>query len=303
MKRFVTLMVIPHNDEHVREFNLATPLLWASAGLLILFVVTACYFAYGYYARRGAESEYTGLKLENEELERHLATLGARMTDLSDRVGDLSHADMRMRTFARMTGPSSGGSIEGTLDGIESEFTAAPGTEGYSSLDQLTRESKILSAGYDSILVALAAAGDAVRHIPSIFPVQGEGWYSSTFGYRTDPITGQPSFNSGIDIAGRKGTPIIATADGRVDAARYHQRLGSMVSIDHGNGLRTVYAHLESHDLVRPGQSVSRGDVVGKMSRSGRTTAVNLHYAVIRDNKAQDPLDYIFDSRQRRTLF
>jgi hypothetical protein len=301
MKRFITLMVIPHNDEHVREFNLAAPILWVSAGLVVLFIGTAAYFAYGYYARQGAENAYAGLKTENGELENHTETLRARMKDLSGRVSDLSQADTRMRAFARMTEPTVHRPLDEDLNPVQGAYGDA--TDGYASLDQLTREAGMLSHGFERVLSSMTEAGEKTRHIPSIFPVQGEGWYSSTFGYRTDPITGQPSFNSGIDIAGRKGTPIVVTADGRVDAARYHKRLGSMVSIDHGNGLRTVYAHLESHTLVKTGQTVTRGEVIGKMSRSGRTTAVNLHYAVIRNNKAQDPLDYIFDSRERRTLF
>lgn len=302
MKRFLTLMVIPHSDEHVREFNLSAPILWAAAALLVLFVATASYFAYGYYARQGAESAFADLKVENAELENHLVTLRSRMSDLSERVTDLSQADTRMRTFARMTGPSAAPALEEDLPPGDDNIFAISSAE-YASLDQLTREAKRLAEGYDSLLAALGGAGDVKRRIPSIFPVKGEGWYSSTFGWRTDPITGQLSFNSGIDIAGRKGTPIIATADGRVDVARHHNRLGHTISIDHGNGLRTIYAHLEGHDTVKPGQQVSRGQTIGKMSRSGRTTAVHLHYAVIRDNKAQNPLDYIVDSRQRRTLF
>lgn len=307
MNRFWTLMVIPHNDDHVREFNLAAPFLWGVAALAIAFLVTACYFAYGYYARLGAELEYTDLKVENTELNTHLTTLRSRMTSLTGRVDDLRQGDTRMRAFARMTEPSasSDGLREAGLHEAGSENTryGISSSDGYGSLGQLTREAKLLEVGFDSLLATLSNAGDALRHIPSIFPVRGEGWYSSTFGYRTDPITGQRSFNRGIDIAGRKGTAIIATADGKVDAAKFDTRLGHMVTIDHTNGFRTVYAHLEGHDRVKPGQTVSRGDIIGKMSRSGVTTAVHLHYAVIRDKKVQDPLKFIFDSRQRSTLF
>ncbi len=304
MKRFLTLMAIPHNDDHVREFNLGTPLLWCAATLLVLFICTAFYFTYGYYARRGAELAYAGLKVENQELGSHLSELRSRMTGLSSRVSDLAMADTRMRTFARMTDPTADQHDEPLASGYDqNDDPYALTNDGYGSLDQLTRDANRLVDGYENLLNALHESGDTRRHIPSVFPVRGDGWYSSNFGYRTDPITGQRSFNNGIDIAGRKGTPIVATADGRVDAARSHNRLGSMVSIDHGHGLRTVYAHLEGHRLVKPGQHVSRGDIIGKMSDTGRTTAVHLHYAVICDNKAQDPLNYILGNRQRRSLF
>ncbi|MBE81819.1 MAG: hypothetical protein CME21_04575 [Gemmatimonadetes bacterium] len=301
MKRCLTLMVIPHNDDHVREFNLAAPILWIIGLLLVLFIVTASYFAYGYYARQGAEMEFAHLKTENEALETHLISLRTRMRGLLDRVSNLKQSDTRMRAFARLPEPTTDSGEYAPPEDPRPYALYSP--DQFASLEQLSREANRLAEGYESLLQALTEGGDARRYIPSIFPVKGEGWYSSTFGYRTDPITGQRSFNKGIDIAGRKGTPIVATADGRVDAARYHQRLGYTVSIDHGNGLRTVYAHMDRKDAVKPGEQVSRGDTIGRMSNTGRTTAVHLHYAVILNNHAQNPIDYILENRQRRTLF
>jgi murein DD-endopeptidase MepM/ murein hydrolase activator NlpD len=307
MRRFLTLMVIPHSDEHVREFNLAAPILWASACAVLVFVGISAYFAYGYFARIGAEIEYSSLTVENAELENHVNTLSNRMQSLSGRIQDLDQADTRMRAFARMAEPT----VDGTAETLDLEAPQADwstsydydSADEYASLDQLTREAKLVQAGLDSILLTVANLPQERSRIPSIFPVKGEGWYSSYFGYRTDPITGQRTFNNGIDIAGRKGTPIVATADGIVDAARHHQRLGYMVSIDHGNGLRTVYAHLEGLQKVQTGRAVARGEVIGKMDRTGTTRAVLLHYAVILNNKAQDPLEYIYDDDRRRSLF
>jgi len=308
MRRFLTLMVIPHNDDHVREFNLAMPVLWGAVAMVLVFVAAASYFVYGYYSRLGAEISYSDLQTENTELKEHLGVLTGRMSELSGRVRELNHTDARMRAFARTTEPSTDMDSDemqaGDVTGIAWEIPVGyTPSRGYASLDQLAREAKLLQASFDSILTTVSEANQARRFIPSIFPVKGEGWYSSYFGYRTDPITGQRSFNNGIDIAGRRATPIIATADGIVDAAKHHKRLGHMVSIDHTNGLRTVYAHLEGHDSVRTGQKVYRGDEIGKMDRSGRTTAVHLHYAVILNNKAVDPLKYIIDNPSQSKLF
>ncbi|MEE2754739.1 MAG: hypothetical protein VX910_12205, partial [Candidatus Latescibacterota bacterium] len=214
MKRFLTLMVIPHNDDHVREFNLAMPVLWGAVVMVLVFIAAASYFLYGYYSRLGAEISYSDLRTENTELEAHLGVLAGRMSELSGRVRELSHTDTRMRAFARTTEPSMdmepGEMQAGDVTGIAWEIPAGYSpSDGYASLDQLAREAKLLQASFDSILTTVSGASQARRFIPSIFPVNGEGWYSSYFGYRTDPITGQRSFNNGIDIAGRKGTPII----------------------------------------------------------------------------------------------
>ena len=149
MRRFLTLMVIPHSDEHVREFNLAAPILWASACAVLVFVGISAYFAYGYFARIGAEIEYSSLTVENAELENHVNTLSNRMQSLSGRIQDLDQADTRMRAFARMAEPT----VDGTAETLDLEAPQADwstsydydSADEYASLDQLTREAKLMN--------------------------------------------------------------------------------------------------------------------------------------------------------------
>ncbi len=112
---------------------------------------------------------------------------------------------------------------------------------------------------------------------PSLWPVEGR--VTSSFGEREDPINGEGAFHAGIDIAAPYGTPVRAAADGDVTATRMGAGYGREITIDHGHDLLTVYGHLSAM-IVVPGQHVTRGQVIGYVGQSGRSTGPHLHYEV-----------------------
>jgi murein DD-endopeptidase MepM/ murein hydrolase activator NlpD len=128
---------------------------------------------------------------------------------------------------------------------------------------------------------ALAAA------TPSMWPIAG--WISSGFGQRTDPFTGDPAFHQGLDISAEHGTPIHAPADGVVDHAGFNGNYGNLVMLDHGFGLVTRYGHLSRFSVV-PGQQVQRGEVIGFVGSTGRSTSPHLHYEVLVNGRVTNPL-------------
>lgn len=112
---------------------------------------------------------------------------------------------------------------------------------------------------------------------PSLWPVEGR--LTSSFGEREDPFNGEGAFHSGIDIAAPYGTPVRAAADGFVTGANMGAGYGREVTIEHGHNLLTVYGHLSAMAVV-PGQHVTRGQVIGYVGQSGRSTGPHLHYEV-----------------------
>jgi murein DD-endopeptidase MepM/ murein hydrolase activator NlpD len=127
---------------------------------------------------------------------------------------------------------------------------------------------------------------------PAIWPAKG--WLTSRFGTRVSPFTNQKQFHAGIDIAGERGTDIIAPAEGKVVFSGSRGPLGKSVIIDHGYGIRTQYGH--GDDLyVKTGERVQRGQRIAALGNSGRSTGPHLHYVVEVKGKAVNPLDYIFD--------
>jgi murein DD-endopeptidase MepM/ murein hydrolase activator NlpD len=137
---------------------------------------------------------------------------------------------------------------------------------------------------------ALAAA------TPSIWPAHG--WLTGTFGGRADPFTGERGFHQGLDIATEKGQPVYATADGQVDAASYTGDYGNLIVLRHDFGLSTRYGHLSGF-RVRPGTSVKRGDVIGLVGSTGRSTGAHLHYEILANGKLINPLQLLTQPAQR----
>jgi murein DD-endopeptidase MepM/ murein hydrolase activator NlpD len=128
---------------------------------------------------------------------------------------------------------------------------------------------------------ALAAA------TPSIWPVAG--WLSSTFGSRNDPFTGSRDFHAGLDISADYGQPVRATASGAVTSARHSGDFGNLIVLDHGFGISTRYGHL-SRFAVAEGQQIHKGDIVGYIGSTGRSTSPHVHYELLLNGRPANPL-------------
>jgi murein DD-endopeptidase MepM/ murein hydrolase activator NlpD len=129
---------------------------------------------------------------------------------------------------------------------------------------------------------------------PSIWPTYG--WLTGYFGGRPDPFTGERAFHQGLDISTAKGQPVYATANGTVESAEYTGEYGNLIVVRHDFGLSTRYGHL-SKFKVRPGQSVKRGDVIGLVGSTGRSTGAHLHYEVLANGKLINPLPLLTQKR------
>jgi murein DD-endopeptidase MepM/ murein hydrolase activator NlpD len=125
---------------------------------------------------------------------------------------------------------------------------------------------------------------------PSIWPAHG--WLTGTFGGRSDPFTGEQGFHQGLDISTEKGSPVFATADGRVESAAWGGDYGNLIVLHHDFDLTTRYAHLSAFN-VKPGQMVKRGDVIGYVGSTGRSTGAHLHYEILANGKLLNPLQLL----------
>jgi murein DD-endopeptidase MepM/ murein hydrolase activator NlpD len=132
-----------------------------------------------------------------------------------------------------------------------------------------------------------------LSHIPSILPAKG--WLTSGFGNRISPFTGRKEFHSGIDVVARRGAPVISPADGLVIKARRESGYGIVLEIRHMQGIVTRFAHLKKN-LVRAGSRVKRGEIVSQVGSTGRSTGPHLHYEVLLNGVAVNPMLYIVDS-------
>jgi murein DD-endopeptidase MepM/ murein hydrolase activator NlpD len=152
------------------------------------------------------------------------------------------------------------------------------------------RVSRALEGGLNPGSISGLTDWTQIADAPSLWPVEGR--VTSGFGEREDPFNGEGAFHTGIDISAPTGTVVRATADGIVDLAGMRNGYGWQIEIDHGHGVRSSYAHL-SGMLAVEGQRVVRGQVIGYVGRTGRSTGPNLHYEVRINNVPVNPHKYL----------
>lgn len=166
------------------------------------------------------------------------------------------------------------------------------------ALDMLTKRMVVQSRSFDEVIELAKDKESLLAAIPAIQPVSNTDLkrIASGFGYRIHPIYKVRKLHAGLDFSAPIGTPIYATGDGTVETAqtRNGSGYGKYVKIDHGFGYETLYGHM-SRINVRRGQSVKRGDVIGYVGNSGRSTAPHLHYEVIRNGSKINPINFFYN--------
>lgn len=162
-------------------------------------------------------------------------------------------------------------------------------------LDRLDQLVVAQSRSYDYLAGEARNQQDRIAHIPAIQPVPERylRTMASGYGVRVDPIYGTMKMHEGMDFSAPIGTPVYATADGTVRTASRQGLYGNLIEIDHGYNYVTRYAHLSSIK-VRPGQTVHRGDLIGEVGNTGKSTGPHLHYEVRLRGVAQNPVNYYY---------
>jgi len=159
-----------------------------------------------------------------------------------------------------------------------------------------------LDKDLEQIIVSLEKRQYELEYTPSICPVAPhKSWISCGYGMRDSPFTGKRQFHAGIDIAGWKGTPVMAPAKGKVYFVRNWGSMGLTIKIKHNSTYHTTYGHLLKA-AVKKGQAVNRGEIIGYMGNSGRSTGYHLHYEIKKNNKRIDPFSYMVDWNSNRAV-
>lgn len=164
-------------------------------------------------------------------------------------------------------------------------------------VDRLSRMMYVQSKSYDEVFALAKNKSDMLMCIPAIQPISNKDLtrIASGFGFRIHPIYKGFHMHTGIDFTAPRGTPVYATGNGKVIRPDGNMTgYGQFVVVDHGYGYKTVYAHL-SRLAVRPGQKVTRGQVIGYVGNTGISTGPHLHYEVRWNNKPVDPINYFFN--------
>ena len=266
----VTVMVIPH--DHVRTLNLKIPVVFLISTLLLAIVGT------GYLINMTVKG--ISYRAENLEMAETVKKYSDEFTEWNDTVETLKLAGNDFRKLF------SHGSREEVLEeAVGMDFVGSP------DLPDLIEELQKARQEVEEIKEYLQMQKDVYVSTPKGYPVSGYRM-TSAYGMRPDPMDGGKRFHSGVDLACNSGTPIKATADGIVSHSGWTTDSGYVVVLEHGLGFSTIYAHNKSN-AVKVGQHVRRGDVVGQVGSTGRTTGPHVHYEVLKDGKNVNPAPYL----------
>ena len=240
------------------------------------------------------ELEY--MKLQYEILNDRLDNMEVLMTDMEQRDNNLYRVMFEADPIPSQV-RRSGFSDADRYAGLYGYVNSGQVVEAARKLDVIASQLYHQSVSYDTLFALARNKSDMLAHIPGIFPLKETElkYISSFFGYRPDPIYKISKFHSGIDFSAAMGTEAYATGDGVVfDVEKSAWGYGNMVTIDHGFGYKTRYAHLQKA-LVRKGQKVKRGQCIGLIGNTGKTTGVHLHYEVLKNDVQIDPINFFYN--------
>lgn len=234
----------------------------------------------------------------NNDLKKQLSILNQRlnsslavMEDISSRDDNFYRVLMQLEPISQ-TQRTSGLDNENRYNELKKLNDSELVIHLTQQLDLLDRKIMAQSLSFDQLRNTILEQKDKIAHIPSILPLAIEDYtVASGYGMRKHPIDSVMKFHEGLDFSASIGTNVFATADGTVSYASVKNGYGNCIDIDHGYNYLTRYGHL-SQILVKNGQEVKRGDLIGKVGSTGKSTGPHLHYEVRFKGKAQNPVDY-----------
>ncbi|HWM90289.1 MAG TPA: peptidoglycan DD-metalloendopeptidase family protein [Thermoanaerobaculia bacterium] len=300
-KQHHTVILVPHAHAKLRKWRVTNLQIGLVAGALLLLTLTAGFFVWSHFSTKANPVEVARLQGENEKLrqvneefESSIRKLQEQLTSYEDRTRQLAI----VAGIATLGEPGGAGDMGDIGDSAEAGIGGgAPvddiGDIGLENLPSMEGRIRKIDGTLKVVEARLHQRARWISQTPAITPVKGI--LTSGFGYRNDPVTHGRGDHQGVDIAAAPGQPVRASADGIVMRAGTIGGLGKAIYLAHGYGVTTRYGHLSKIE-ARPGQRVKRGDVIGRVGNTGRSTGYHLHYEVRQDGEPVNPLAYILDN-------
>ena len=299
--RRINIFLMPEGKGPVRHVSLPVFLVLCSIPLVIFCLASLLWFIYNYSELKANSPALAELQRENALQKEEILYMARRIDQATREMSELRELDHKLRVMVNLeTGDGDGqekgvggpdpalSDPEKTLKRSGRELVQAM----HRSLDNLNSDIAASKEDKAGLREFLENQKMLLASTPSIWPAKG--WLSSRFGYRKSPFTGKKEFHKGLDISARMGAPVVASADGTVSYSGWDRGYGRIIVINHGYGLKTKYAHLKK-SLVKKGQHVKRGETIGLIGKSGRTTGPHLHYEVHLNGVPVNPLRYVLN--------
>ena len=261
------------------------------------FVVASLVGFVGLFKLSSERELMLSYKLKNEQLNAKISEYAEQIETINAKVAYLEDLENKVRTLSSYNSEEIGIAVGGKEVDVLKDFSAVAERKEKQYFDNLNRTLLSLAKSIEERKNGLSELIDMLEEqklislaTPSIMPVQG--WISSKFGYRVSPFSKRRVFHEGVDIASSYGSDVVATAEGMVIYSGYKLGYGNLVTIDHGFGLVTRYAH-NSKLLVKVGDRVEKGDKIAKVGNSGKSTGPHVHYEVLVNGVPVNPMKFV----------
>ncbi len=290
----------------IQELKITKSRLLVALALAGVMICAFVYYAFIPFTKTMYDWKMAKLKGTNDHLITMVQTMKDRVNEAEQYLMKIGYHDEAVRTYVGMNGISQDVrelGIGGTrydktteLDYLLPEKNAKV-SEILIDIDRLERMVKLERLSYKTLDSTYQYTLDKIEATPSIRPL-ALGYFTDGYGWRRDPFTGERRFHNGLDISAPTGTPVHVAAEGIIKYTKRRGGYGMVISVVHSHGFETLYAHLSRMD-VKPGQQVRRGEKIGEVGNTGRSTASHLHYEVRIGGDPVDPLNYFFSGYLR----
>lgn len=298
--RYYTLMLVPERSSDVRRLRVPAWLLRLASVLGAALVLLLLVLSFDYWYVMGEIGENRTLRAENRKLKNQIELYQSRLTSIEKTLDRVKTFSSRLKVITNIDDRS------GLVESLMKQLPDANSNIGTEVASATTNDSdfptRVARVNHDSLSLELQLQDlyellfdkrEFLAALPTRKPVAG--YFTSGFGVRKSPVGGAIKMHEGLDIANAVGSTVQAPADGVVAWADAKPGYGTTLIIDHGYGLETWYGHLR-RTLVRRGAKVKRGDHVGQLGTSGRSTGPHVHYEVRVNGIPVDPLSYILEN-------
>jgi murein DD-endopeptidase MepM/ murein hydrolase activator NlpD len=297
MSDHFTLMIIPNRKSGVRKISIPKVFIRNILIACVVVIFATLYVVYDYASIKRDRAELARLRSQTKEQSQQLRDLGLKIDEFSDRMEELRQVDKKIRVLAYETGrgkklqlgiggPDNENRINNLLNKDHDKIIAGM----RKGIEKLNEDATEREKSFNELLVFLHEQKSILASTPSLWPVTG--WITSEFGARQSPFRSGVEFHKGMDISTRFGKEIIAPADGLVVGSGYDSQDGNFLKVDHGHGFGTAFLHL-SRMAVKQGARVKKGQIIGYVGDTGRSTGSHLHYSVFVNNLPVNPRRYL----------
>ena len=288
-KRYSTIIFVPHARAKFRKLKVSHRLLFSVVSLVTSSLCLSAFFSVQYFTSLSQTHELSKLRRENKELQSANEQFGKSVESLRTQLRTVEDRTRKLAIIAGITTLDE--SSQGGTGGLRADELAV--NPYRDDVDKMSFRSHRLQKDLNVLEQRFVDQSRLLSSTPSIVPVRGI--LTDGFGGRSDPFTGESGQHNAIDISSALGQPVRAPADGIVVKAEWANGYGNVIYVSHGYGYSTRYGHLKGF-AVRPGTRVKRGDVIGYVGSTGRSTGPHLHYEVRLNNNPVNPLAYILNA-------